>query len=137
MGQLTRQTSVLSADDLRVGAFVMIHSHIATQHQPARPDGTHREPRTVVILPMALGTLPVLEIRAICLPFVACAMVQGGGAREGLCMVDVRQVRLIKVGKRFATAVAKIKAATPAEALDLALGTGPSVPGEPGDSCAP
>jgi len=47
-----------------------------------------------------------LQVRAISLPFLACAVLQPGGGHAGPVILDLRGVRLMAVARQFVRAIA-------------------------------
>jgi hypothetical protein len=122
--------SILAPDDIHVGFYVALHSSSAP-HQSC--DQSQRRPAGLSDLsdpPLGAG-MPLL-VRAISLPFVACAILQPGGGHAGPVIIDVRHLRLIKVSSGFVRAIAEFKMAGSDEAEPPVSG-GPMTGAEPVD----
>lgn len=122
-----RQTGViLPADDLRVGAYVAVHSCVVTRTAPVDSEDEQfgrvapQTPSRVI----APG-IP-LQIRAITLPYVICAAIHPGGSRRGPILIDMRQVRLMKVSGKYVRAMNQFAKARESEAKSTSGSPGPS-----------
>jgi hypothetical protein len=109
--QQVRQSSVVEADDLRVGAYLAVHSFVGPQRPPREysEQSGDWEPRAC---PLELGT-PV-RVRAVSLPFVVVEVVVPGGVACSPALLDVRRVRLMKVSRAYVSAVQKFPRPEPA-----------------------
>jgi len=100
--------SILAPDDLRVGTYVALHSVAAAPRTcPEEPERRMSGRRCREGPPLGFG-MP-LQIRAISLPFLACAVLQPGGGHVGPVILDLRGVRLIAVSRQFVRAIAEFK----------------------------
>ena len=100
--------SILAPDDLRVGAYVAVHSLAAAPRAcPEEPERRMSGRPCREWPPLGFG-MP-LQIRAISLPFLACAVLQPGGGHVGPVILDLRGVRLIAVSRQFVRAIAEFK----------------------------
>ncbi len=97
--------SLLAPDDLRVGAYVALHSLLATPRQPLEEPELRPHIRPRRDAPVLGYGMPV-QIRAVSLPFLVCAILQPGGAHSGPAILDLREVRLIGVSRQFVRAIA-------------------------------
>ncbi len=100
--------SILAPDDFRVGAYVAVHSVAAAPRTcPEEPERRMSGRPCREGPPLGFG-MP-LQIRAISLPFLACAVLQPGGGHVGPVILDLRGLRLIAVSRQFVRAIAEFK----------------------------
>jgi hypothetical protein len=100
--------SILTPDDLRVGAYVAVHSAAAAPRTcPEEPERRMAGRPRREGPPLSFG-IP-LQIRAISLPFLVCAVLRSGGGHIGPVILDLRGVRLIAVSRQFVRAIAGFK----------------------------
>lgn len=100
--------SILTPDDLRIGAYVAVHSVTAVPRTCAEEPERRMSGRPCRESP-PLGFGMPLQIRAISLPFLACAVLQPGGGHVGPVILDLRSLRLIAVSRQFVRAIAEFK----------------------------
>jgi hypothetical protein len=98
--------SILAPDDLRVGAYVTVHS-AATVPRNGREEPERRMSGRPCRASPPIGFGMPLQIRAISLPFLACAVLQPGGGHVGPVILDLRGLRLIAVSRKFVRAIAE------------------------------
>lgn len=105
MNKAASTGSILAPDDLEVGCYVAVHSETRTK-APVDLDSASMQPRIQPELrnPCPLG-IP-LKIRAVSLPFAACAILQPGGGHTGPLILDLRTVRLVRVSRQYVRAIA-------------------------------
>ncbi|MCH2145886.1 MAG: hypothetical protein MK082_12185 [Phycisphaerales bacterium] len=99
-------TTILPTDDLRPDLFVTVHSHLDRSRETARRRmAMAQEAGEEPTLPMVISE-PVpdrtcygvpLRIAAVNLPYVYCMVIEPGGAENGPSILDVRQVRFMRV----------------------------------------
>ena len=95
--------SILPPDDLRVGAFVLVHSTVTTQQ--LRLDALKALAACKNRSSPSIGFGIPLRIQAVDLPFLVCAVLQPGGAFTGPAILDVRKVRLVAASRKFVQAI--------------------------------
>ena len=100
-------TTLIPTDDLRTDLFVTVHSHIE-RPWPVRPrrarrfdDSNDERPRPTMPPPPPVPDRSCygvpLRIAAVNLPYVYCMVVEPGGGENGPSILDVRQVRFMRM----------------------------------------
>ena len=104
MTRKTVKSGMIAPDDLRKGAFVVIHSGRPVVHQPASDFDMMFRSEPVPSMPMPPMGL-ALKVLGVNLPYVLVTPVNPGNATSGLMVVDVRLANLMHVNKSFVDAV--------------------------------
>jgi hypothetical protein len=104
----SKRGSMLAADDLRIGSYMMVHSEVPPRVASPEEFGRH------LAAQMAPGRRPPpmgvpLKVRAVCLPFVTCGMLKPGGGEAGPVILDVRGVRLMKVSAEYVESIREFR----------------------------
>ena len=99
-------TTILPTDDLRPDLFVTVHSHLDRTQETARrrmamAQEAGEEPAMPVVIsepaPDRTCYGVPLRIAAVNLPYVYCMVIEPGGSENGPSILDVRQVRFMRV----------------------------------------
>ncbi len=113
MTRKTVKSGMIAPDDLRVGAFVVIHSSKAVEH-PASNDFEMfvrgDSVRSMPVPPLGMA----LEVMGVNLPYVLVSSVTPSSQPSRLTTVDLRLVNLMHVNKAFVNAIRAFKPAPPA-----------------------
>lgn len=122
-----RQTGViLPADDLRVGAYVAVHSCVVSRTSPVDSEEEHFGRVAPQSPARAIAFGVPLQVRAITLPYVICAAIHPGGSRRGPVLIDMRQVRLMRVSRKYVSAMTQFGNTRKSEAKSASGSTGSS-----------
>ena len=99
-------TTILPTDDLRPDLCVTVHSHLDRSRETARRrmamalEAGEESPVPMVIsdpVPDRTCYGVPLRIAAVNLPYVYCMVIEPGGSETGPSILDVRQVRFMRV----------------------------------------
>ena len=127
MTRKTVKSGMIAPDDLRIGAFVVIHSSKAVEHPASSDFEMFFRGDTVRSMPVPpLGM--ALEVMGVNLPYVLVSSVTPSSQPSRLTTVDLRLVNLMHVNKAFVAAIRSFK---PAPAARSGSGDEAATSGDP------